>query len=291
MPCLQFMHFLLKSIKSIVDHGPWRPWLRSPTEMLAHLLRFLYALAYFICTWLCSLFGPRIGDPKHVVDPSSIFAFINYVFVAWGFVISFAAVALSTLLNRLLQPDKMSTRQKISLGLIALGATSYWILWRLFFVWLDRESGSCRHETPIQHILRNRHACVQAGGYWDGLDISGHCFLIALACLFFYEQFYDGLVHYKKRPHQLAGYISTPQLELAEDNRQPPQPSRILSKSYIVSLSTCATIWLAWSSLLLHTSLYFHTIGEKLLGLLIGFAFWPLLVLARHLNGQAQTQT
>lgn len=261
---------------------------RPPPPMMAHLLRLLYTTVYFICTWICSLFGPKVGDPKHVVDPSSLFAFINFVFVSGGFLLSFTAVALCTLLNRLLQPGWLNTRQRITLGLVALGATSYWITWRLFFVWLDRESGACRHETPIEHILNNRHACIQAGGRWDGLDISGHAFLVALACLFFYEQFFEAFAYYRARSEHRAGYMGTPQMELADIASPVLEPSQFLIKSYAMSIIFCAVIWFAWSALLLHTSLYFHTIGEKLLGLFIGFAFWPLLILARRLSNPSR---
>lgn len=249
-----------------------------------HLLRLSYFLFYLSSTLICSLFGPKIGDPKHVVDPSSLFSFINYIFVSEGFLISFTLVTLLIVLNRSIAPGKVTNREKIVEGLIALGATTYWALWRIFFVWLDQQSGACLVKKAIERIAFNRAGCVEAGGYWDGLDISGHCFLIALACSFFYDQFADAISLLRLRTVRPAGYRSTPQLEAADTSTNGTKSKQLLlflKIAYSVLLLVAVIVWFSWTALLLHTSFYFHTLWEKVYGVAIGFAYWPVVIYAR----------
>lgn len=258
-----------------------------------HLFRLAYFLLYLLSTFICSLFGPKIGDPKHVVDPSSVFSFINYIFVSQGFLISFSIVTLLLVLNRLIVPEKVTNREKIVEGLVALGATTYWALWRIFFVWLDQQSGGCRLEKAIERLAHNRAGCVEAGGYWDGLDISGHCFLIALACSFFYDQFADAISLLKSRTVRPPGYRSTPQLESAESSTNGTQSKQVLlllKICYAVLLLGAGIVCFTWTALLVHTSFYFHTLWEKVYGVIIGFAYWPMVLFARSRASQPSVQ-
>lgn len=258
-----------------------------------HLLRLVYFFFYLASTFVCSLFGPKIGDPKHVVDPSSVFSFINYIFVSTGFLLCFAIVTILVLLNRSIRPEKMTVRQKLVEGLIALGATTYWALWRIFFVWLDQQSGSCRLKTAVERLALNRKGCVDAGGYWDGLDISGHCFLIALACSFFFDQFADAVSLLLSKSAGPYGYRSTPQLEAAAismDQAKPKKGLLILKICYAIMLIIAMVVWVSYTALLLHTSIYFHTVWEKVYGICIGFVYWPIVVYAHIRASQLAVQ-
>lgn len=260
---------------------------------LEHLFRLTYFFLYLLITFICSLFGPRIGDPKHVVDPSSVFSFINYIFVSHGFLISFSIVTLLLVLNRLIGPERVTNREKIVEGLVALGATTYWAIWRIFFVWLDQQSGGCILQKAIERLANNRAGCVEAGGYWDGLDISGHCFLIALACSFFYDQFADAISLLRYRTSQPAGYRSTPQLESADNGTSGTKSKQILLMlkiSYAILLLGAGIVWFSWTALLVHTSFYFHTLWEKVYGVMIGFAYWPIVLFARSRASQSSVQ-
>ncbi len=204
--------------------------------------------------------------------------------------ISFLTIVSLKVLSRYSCPleIKEGLSSKFVDALVGLGATTYWILCRMLFVWLADLSGKCHLADTLNRILHNRRVCLNAGGYWDGFDISGHCFLVALACGFFFEELYlVGRIVLFRRMH--PGYRNpqaTPQLETqkADDKAKDDQYHGYLWASYLFLAALCAIVWLAWTALLLHTSLYFHTFWEKILGLLMGFAYWWTTIILISIN-------
>lgn len=248
--------------------------LRRHQDVLA---RLLYGLTYLVLVGVVSLFGPRDSGPKYVVDPSSFFRLLNGLFVQQGFALSVLAIALLAAANRLVAPAARRPPWLLE-AVLAVGATTYWLLCRMLFVWLADVSGACHGHARAP--LAGRRACLHAGGHWDGLDISGHCFLAALACGYFYDQL-------QAAGRSLLGCCAaqpgaTPRLEAG----MPRAPSRAVPAGawpfFGAALGLTLALWAAWTSLLLHTSLYFHTAAEKLLGLLLGFAYWAFAAGVLH---------
>lgn len=247
-----------------------------------HFCRFLFCFAILAVVCIASLFGPKVGDAKHVVDPSSFFAFINFIYVRAGFLISLAAVGLLTTLNMKRADKDYSFREKLAECSIGIAATTYWALCRIIFFWLDKQSGSCRQiiNQSVNQVFRNRTACSDAGGYWDGFDPSGHCFLASLASIFFYDQLYlAGNINLKQREH-LQRRPSTPHL-VQRTMHISSNTDTILRVIHYAIMLVAVMILILWLTLMLHTSLYFHTIAEKFVGVLVGFAFWPVVFIIR----------
>ncbi|KNC96901.1 uncharacterized protein SPPG_09493 [Spizellomyces punctatus DAOM BR117] len=131
-------------------------------------------------------------------------------------------------------------------------ATSYWVLfaqWAFGHSLFDRVllvSGTCSidgHGHP--------RICVRNGGEWIGFDTSGHCFILIHMSLFIYEE-----LQLLVRPQ-----VVRPRYANA---------TAILSSVLIFLL-------LLWYTMLIATSVYFHTWQEKIAGTIAGLAFWVVM--------------
>ncbi|KAI9094411.1 Fat storage-inducing transmembrane protein [Phlyctochytrium arcticum] len=129
-------------------------------------------------------------------------------------------------------------------------ATLYWIVfsqWAFGHSVFDRvliSSGTCSID-GLGHPVN----CKTGGGEWMGFDVSGHCFILIHMSLFIYEE-----LQLLSHPHP---------------NSRHPTTTAILSSALIFLL-------LLWYSLLLATSVYFHTWQEKIVGVCVGITYWLL---------------
>jgi hypothetical protein len=261
-----------------------------------------YSLLYILLTMLPSFFGPKLGDPRNVVDPSSLFHFINFVFVRLGFLLSLGALlCLATANERLrARPPFKPLRD----GAILAGLVVYWLAWRLLFVAINDITGSCQflpHQRKPGDPELGHRECLQNGGYWDGFDISGHCFLMALTASLFFDEILRSARWLWGRWQ--SGHNSPVLLELGridekygdlheeeddeaiDGNNVVPSTNdrQCLSQRFWrwlqwLGIGLVALLWIAWTALLVHTSLYFHTFWEKIWGILIGLSYWWLLI-------------
>lgn len=258
-----------------------------------HTLRVTFNLSYLLITFIPSLFGPKTGGPKFRVDPSSLFHLINYIFVKAGFLLTLLCLLMVGGFNGLVGARKSFGAFKDSMRFACL--VCFWLIWRVIFVAINDATGVCVIKSK-ERIFGNAKECIDAGGYWDGFDISGHCFLIALAVSLFLEDFIKSVRwlcdHFERRarnsPFLLElGTISNEAGQEESDDRESEEkhpPTNFQITGLCVSLGCMLLVWIAWTSLLFHTSLYFHTLWEKILGLLIGFSYSWFIIVISHCN-------
>lgn len=127
-----------------------------------------------------------------------------------------------------------------------LAASVYWFLitqWTFGPSLLERiyrSIGSC----SVLH-LKEFHLCYEGGGEWDGLDISGHCFLLLHSSLLIWEE-----IRLSRSSFKLGNGI------------------------FLFSGLLLVLLLILWGVMLLVTVLYFHSVLEKILGTVLGLGFW-----------------
>lgn len=146
-----------------------------------------------------------------------------------------------------------------------------WLTVTTLFIVIDGYTGTC---TGDEGILE-RSVCIKKGHYWLGFDISGHVFLLTY-CIYviteecaniklevWYE--YSGALHYENRVVD----------KLTEETKQLLPRMHGLASWVVDKLEILAlTEILLWMVMVIATSLYFHTVAEKLLGYVFGFVAW-----------------
>ena len=156
---------------------------------------------------------------------------------AWGWTV---VVLLPLILSR------KQTRSVI-VGILLLGlSTMYFLISVKFMNFVHHITGSCSiQNSEIQ--MNTRSICNKNGGYWQGFDISGHCFLLVHSSLYINHE-----------------------LKLAE--------TRGIQNSIINYVVIGARfILFIWWMMLIFTCFYFHSVSEALLGLWMGIGFWAIL--------------
>ncbi|NXA74203.1 FITM2 protein, partial [Thryothorus ludovicianus] len=137
------------------------------------------------------------------------------------------------------------------LGALLVG-TAVWFLCTELFAYVENLTGHCSLQARPGQPPRpygSKRECHQAGGVWDGFDISGHCFLLSYCAMMILEE--------------LAV------LEALSLDRS--SKLRVVIDVLLVSLCLLTGIWVF---MFLCTALYFHDFSQKLLGVLIGLSAW-----------------
>ena len=155
---------------------------------------------------------------------------------AWGWTV---AVILPLLFSR-------TTFKSIGKGLAILAlSTAYFVLSVKVINLVHHHTGTCSLE--IDDLVMTVNGCKNAGGTWNGFDISGHCFLLVHSSLYIINE-----------------------LSIVGD--------RTGSNKVLIVASKAANVLLGiWWVMLIFTCFYFHDVPEALLGLWIGVAFWAIM--------------
>ncbi|ORY04426.1 hypothetical protein K493DRAFT_253502 [Basidiobolus meristosporus CBS 931.73] len=112
-----------------------------------------------------------------------------------------------------------------------------------FFTW---SGGACSIDD-----VHDSFTCKVNGGKWSGgHDMSGHCMLLIHASLFLWEELRIGWFNTRLNT-RIKEQLS----------------SRLLGIGLIA-------LWFLWWWMLLMTNVYFHTIREKVSGVLFGYFYW-----------------
>ena len=197
-------------------------------------------------------------------------------------------------------------------GVILLGATLYFAALTAAFTRLSALVGTCETADGAVHFPVLPESCaVGKGAAFKGFDISGHCFLIVHSCLLVLEYgvkaWYvwwcpvDGAagdVMLKEKDSDLEDQLERVDGLDSFGNYEPknkesgpkqmslsllpnPQSSNHASPALFFILLAIslviAVIVLAEIGIFLQTLLFYHTVTEKLLGTMIGSAYWGVL--------------
>jgi len=136
---------------------------------------------------------------------------------------------------------KILTRRSSITFLRLLSATFVWYFFAVYlFPLIERQTGVCQ----TSHIL-SPGKCRKAGFRWTGFDISGHCFLLTWNSLVIIE-------------------------ELGKLKLNQNWTSVLLKNLLLILL-------VVWEMMMMTTSVYFHTVPEKIIGVCCAIIPWLIL--------------
>ena len=181
---------------------------------------------------------------------------VNQLLVKWAWGWTLALVALHQLV--LARPSASWAPSRRALGQVArlaMGHLVWYLGARLAFPWVEEATGVCQATSFL-----TRRACRRAGFLWTGFDISGHCFLLTFCNLLIAEE---------TRPRGVV--------EGREGAGDTAVAGEKVEQEVGVTRGLLCLLMVAWDTMILCTSLYFHTVGEKVLGWVVGVGAWHLL--------------
>ena len=147
-------------------------------------------------------------------------------------------------------------------------ATGVWYVITLLFVNVESHTGSCKH---IDMKGVSRQVCLKGGHQWEeGIDFSGHTFLLLYALLIINEE----VKSYDRGTKKVAQ--ASEQAKQGGDTlgNVEHESLKIYSKILRIVYVSLAALTILWEFMLLSTALYFHHTFHKLIAAAVAVFFW-----------------
>lgn len=233
---------------------------------------------YLGSLFLISIIADAVTVPKTYLSRSDNIFNKLFVKFAWGWNLTLLIpfVLFTSLIyccgNRIL----MLKHHLIRLGI----ATFFWWFWTTLFNVIEAAYGRCS-------VLNfdTKAVCLQNGHVWNGLDLSGHCFILIYGSLFAIEETrcivnWDAIKEFIR----LEEYNRS-----TNDNRNSTNPLRNLSDAQLkhvkhhyekytpyirILFVLIAVFQVLWDIMLVSTMLYYHIMIEKFLGGVAAILTW-----------------
>ncbi|XP_076034649.1 acyl-coenzyme A diphosphatase Fitm isoform X2 [Oratosquilla oratoria] len=207
---------------------------------------------------------------------------LNQVFVkqGWGWTISL--VLFFNLSCVLLQPNIKKTLFNLMIRVVVL--TAFWFLWcMVFFPLLERRTGKCVYRGIIVQMAKR--ACLKEEDHvYHAFDISGHSFILIYCTLIIHDEIRKISYIWKVAGQCQDTVIARSRIEGVEDEQNPKAD---VEKWYwrLIPLIILLFLFLGfltflWDFMYVVTTVYYHSMMEKLVGSFLGVANW--YVLCRH---------
>ncbi|XP_053606907.1 acyl-coenzyme A diphosphatase FITM2 [Plodia interpunctella] len=159
-------------------------------------------------------------------------------------------------------------------------ATIFWYSWTTLFNIIETKYGRCNSKS-----FDNKITCLKNGHFWNGFDISGHCFILIYSSLVMIEEAksingwerikdyirderYSRSVDDKSVSTNPLKNINADELEVLRvsyDNFTP------YVRAFLIAISL---LQLLWDVMLVSTILYYHIMVEKFISGVIAILTW-----------------
>ncbi|XP_034938165.1 fat storage-inducing transmembrane protein [Chelonus insularis] len=253
--------------------------------MLLHLCRKsllfnirLKVAIYIISIFTISLIADFMPIPKtYFARSDNVF---NRYFVKWGWgwllTVTIPWVALTA---HTIGCGRRSILVKHLLRLVI--ATFAWFVWVKTFNFIETHHGRCLNTRDPE--LQTKVKCLQAGKFWNGLDISGHTFILVYSNLILAEEGssligWEGIKDWimrEEHSRSLSEVDANPLRNLSNDDLEILKKAHKILTPYLRGLFVVMTLQqMLWDVMLASTLLYYHIMVEKFIGGIIAILTW-----------------
>ncbi|XP_013190796.1 acyl-coenzyme A diphosphatase FITM2 [Amyelois transitella] len=159
-------------------------------------------------------------------------------------------------------------------------ATFFWYAWTTIFNIIETNYGRCNSKS-----FDSKTSCLKNGHFWNGFDISGHCFILIYSSLIMIEEAraingwerikdyirdekYSRSVEDKTISTNPLRNISAEELEILKVSYENFTP---YVRAFLIAISL---LQLLWDVMLVSTILYYHIMVEKFISGVIAILTW-----------------
>ena len=151
-------------------------------------------------------------------------------------------------------------------------ATAAWFTLTTAFEYLEELTGVCEGDAS----QKTKRSCINRKAYWNGFDISGHCFLLSFCILIINQEllpfvgFKDSVLSKQIQQDGSKGQdlVIFEPLKFKKDN--------IYDITNILSI-LLTLLMVLWEFMLFITCVYYHTLHQKFFGICFGILAWYCL--------------
>lgn len=161
-----------------------------------------------------------------------------------------------------------------------LVATAFWYIWTTLFNIIETKYGRCNSTLHSDKV-----SCLRGGHFWNGFDISGHCFILIYSSLILIEEAraingWERIKDYirdEKHSRSLNDKSASvnPLKNINSEDLKVLQISYEKFTPYVRALVIAiAMLQLLWDVMLVSTILYYHIMVEKFISGVIAILTW-----------------
>lgn len=232
---------------------------------------------YLGSLFIVSLIGDFIPYPRTYFARSDNLFNVYFVKMGWAWTLLLSTPFLLMTSFTLCCGDKQKIIKHHLLRIVI--ATFFWFVWTKLFNVIENAYGHCNNRK-----FDSKSACLKAGAFWNGFDISGHAFILIYSSLVLIEEARPIVgweyikEHIRNEEHnRLIGEKSSSNpLRNLDD-----QEIGILKTSYEKYTPAIRTLFIGltvlqilWDIMLVCTMLYFHKMIEKVLSGIFAILTW-----------------
>lgn len=261
---------------------------KLPVQSPTSFGEFVVAFSMHVCrkilivntSWKFAIYllGVMIGSliTDLIPFPSTYFSykrnFLNVYFVklGWGWTLSLLIPYLFLTSYVLCCGNFKEIMRKHMCRLVI--ATFHWYLCTSLFEYVEHLSGICSSGQEDKHTSKS--LCLREGYTWIAFDISGHCFLL-VHCLLTISEEVKSFDQWVRISEFISKEKNNPVSHLSSEQLKTLNVSYFRCTPYIRVLIVLLTLLQClWEIMLLATTLYFHNMPQKVMGVLFSCLGW-----------------
>lgn len=146
------------------------------------------------------------------------------------------------------------------------------------FPTIERYTGYCVHN-GISFDFSKRECVKRPEHEYISFDISGHSFLLIYCMMILMEESKD-ILYYLQLSRYFQGAPAPEGSEnavLGNETKSLEKVFRLVSPVILIAFLAMVAISLLWDFMLIITTIYYHSLMEKLLGTLLSVGMWYIL--------------
>lgn len=237
-------------------------------------------VAIYLCSlFILSLLADVLPFPRTYFSRKDNIFNVYFVKVAWGWtlILTIPFVVFTS------YTTCCGKRERVLKHLIRLGvATATWFCWVNAFNLIESYYGKCNAKGEK---FQTKSACLAAGHFWQGFDLSGHVFILVYSCLVIIEEAraiigWEGIrdmirnEDFNRTINETNGIgTSLKGLSLKDFESMKESYERFTPLVRILFIAM-SLITVLWDVMLLMTILYFHHMVEKFSSGIIAVFMW-----------------
>ena len=237
-----------------------RPYLESFYDWVLMPTHFKVAFYWFVVLVGSFIHGFQLLPLSYLSNKRNVFN-VYFAKFGWGWTLLLLIPFISLTSSVYTSLNPLAILKHLSRMAVA---TCGWYFWVYLFFYIKELTGFCEGE----ETLISKRSCNKEGFYWNGFDISGHCFLLIYSALVISEELQPKLYW----PSIMSAVVQTSPENI--NGFQYRNIARLVTPFVGVFSFFAGLLLILWEFMLVFTTIYFHTVYQKVLGAGIAIFTW-----------------
>ena len=212
---------------------------------------------------------------------------VNVYLVKWSWGWSLLCIVPTLVVTSMLYHGGRLTPVMFQFGRVLVAHSIWYVNTAVMFHIVNRNTGSCSNDSYGDY-----GSCRWHGYQWEGFDISGHVFLLTYCVLVITEEFTSTESVYLYSYYDSVLRVAHGKGHISDDRLAFLRSIRSVVHWLMMMLKFMAVLEIViWLSMIVMTSLYYHTVLEKMVGYVMGVVHWYITYRVTYVHTSLSTRS